>query len=236
MAGKFSAAYAGQKKAETGMGKIDSLQIGEFVVRDVPVHTVDTRSMSPIFDGLPIEGIIGTRLLMHFLATIDYTSGVLVLRRPTQANLRCFEAKSRADSARIIPFWLIDMHVMVASGTVNGREPTLLFVDSGLAGKGFTATDADLKSYGISPDWTKATESVGGGGKCRTTDIIVDRLTLGTGTNEVTACDLKGAAIENSVPVLGNALGFRIGGLVSHAFFRKSALTLDFTGMRLFVK
>jgi len=236
MAGAFSAAYAGQKKAETGTGKINSLQVGDFVVRNVPVHTLDTRAMSPVFDGLPIDGIIGTRLLMHFLATIDYAGGALVLRRRTPAKRQSFEAQSRAEGARVIPFWLVDMHMMVASGTVNGCGPTLLFVDTGLAGSGFTASEADLTSYGIHPDWTKAVESTGGGGQCRSTEITVEKLTLGTGADEVAQRGLKGAAIENSVSVLGNALGFHIGGLVSHAFFRKSALTMDFDGMRLFVK
>jgi len=236
MAGAFNAAYAGQKKAETGMGKVDSVQAGEFILRDVPVHTLDTRSMSPIFGDLPIDGVIGTRLLMHFIATIDYAGGELILRRPTPANRQIFEAQSRAEKAKVIPFWLIDMHVMVATGTVNSSHPTLLFLDTGLAGNGFTATEADLKSYGIYPDWTKAVESVGGGGKCRSTAINVDRVTLGTGADEVVSLNLTGAAIENSAPVLGNVLGFHLGGLVSHSFFRKSALTLDFTGMELHVE
>jgi hypothetical protein len=160
---------------------------------------------------------------------------MLVLRRPTSANRQSFEAKLRAEGARVIPFWLIDMHMMVASGTVNGCGPTLLFVDTGLAGSGFTAAEADLAAYGIHPNWTKAVESIGGGGKCRSTDIMVERLTLGTGADEVVERNLKGAAIENSVSVLGNTLGFHIGGLVSHAFFRRSALTMDFNGMRLFL-
>jgi hypothetical protein len=191
--------------------------------------------MSPIFDGLPIEGIIGTRLLMHFLATIDYEGGALVLRRPTGANLRGFEARAREDNARVIPFWLIDMHVILARGTVNCREPTLLFVDTGLAGSGFTAAEADLKAYGIVPDWTKTVESVGGGGTCRSTEIVVDRLTLGSGAFEIVERDVRGAAIERSVPYLRNQLGFRVGGLISHSFFRNSTLTVDFSGMRLFV-
>jgi hypothetical protein len=65
---------------------------------------------------------------------------------------------------------------------------------------------------------------------------VVDRLTLGTGVDEVIACNLDGVAMENSVPMLGDELGFHLGGLVSHSFFRRSALTMDFRGMRLYVK
>ena len=37
-------------------------------------------------------------------------------------------------------------------------------------------------------------------------------------------------------PSLEYAMGFRIGGIISHQFFRPYALTFDFTGMRLFLK
>jgi hypothetical protein len=35
-------------------------------------------------------------------------------------------------------------------------------------------------------------------------------------------------------PQLENAFGLRIGGLISHEFFRPYALTIDFSGMRDF--
>lgn len=35
---------------------------------------------------------------------------------------------------------------------------------------------------------------------------------------------------------LENVLGFSIGGIISHGFFRHYALTFDFVGMRLFLK
>jgi hypothetical protein len=35
---------------------------------------------------------------------------------------------------------------------------------------------------------------------------------------------------------LEDALGFHIGGLISHGFFRRYSLTIDFTGMRYFLQ
>lgn len=236
MAGAFSGTYAGQKEAETGLGKIDSIKIGEFVVRNVPIHTLDTGPISPLFSGLEIRGIIGTRLLMHFLSIIDYADTALILRRATPTNLQSLEAQVAADGAKVIPFWLIEMHYIVAWGTVNSLDPMLFFVDTGLAGAGFTAPEPVLQEAGITVDWTKAQESVGGGGTTREVDIVINRLTLGTGVNEVIGNNIQGRAIENSVPILGDQLGFHIGGLISHQFFRNYALTLDFTGMRLIVQ
>lgn len=232
--GALAGAYAGQKKGETGLGKIDTLQLGEFTVREVPIHILDLSSLAD-FNGHQIKGVIGTRLLMHFLATIDYANGALILRRATPENLQALETQA-APGVKVIPFWLVDTHYILAEGTFNDQPPALFFVDTGLAGKGFTASEADLQKAGIAVDWSKAQSGPGGGGAVRTVDITLDRLTLGTGTNRISAAQVPGTVIEGGVPILGDQLGFHVGGLISHQFFRPYALTLDFTGMRLFVQ
>jgi predicted aspartyl protease len=236
MAGEFSGTYAGQKKAATGLGKIDSIRIGGFCVRNVPIHTLEIDSISSLFNGLQIRGIIGTRLLMHFLSTIDYLSAALILQRPTPEFIQNLETQISDKKIRAIPFWLIETHCMVAWGSVNDGKPTLFFVDTGLAGAGFTAPESVLTEAGITVDWTRARDGVGGGGKTKGVDITINRLTLGTGPKEIVENNVPGVAIEKSTPVLGDQFGFYIGGLISHQFFRNHALTLDFTGMRLIVR
>ena len=66
-------------------------------------------------------------------------------------------------------------------------------------------------------------------------DIVLDQLTLGTGPNEVLQRNMPGVALEKSLPILGDRLGFRIGGLISHQFFRNYVLPFDCKGMRLFL-
>jgi hypothetical protein len=112
----------------------------------------------------------------------------------------------------------------------------LFFVDTGLAGAGFTAPEPLLQEAGISLDWTKAQEGIGGGGVYKSVDIVIDRLTLGTGGNEVVKSAIKGKAHEHPPSVLGDSLGFHLGGLISHQFFRHHALTLDFSRMRLVMR
>jgi hypothetical protein len=233
IAGSLTGTYGGGKTAETGLGKIQSMNIGDFTVRNVPVHTLETTSFSSIFDGLEIKGVVGTRFLMHFLSTVDYPNGVLVLRRLTPENRLNLEQQIAESGAETIPFWLIDMHYIVAWGSVNDLEPTLFFVDTGLAGKGFTAPEPVLQAAGIAVDWSQAREDIGGGGLYRCTDILVERLTLGEGPDEIVEENVPGDAMENPSSILGDKLGFHIGGLVSHQFFRDYALTFDFTGMRL---
>jgi predicted aspartyl protease len=222
------AGEGGGTSGTMGVGKVDSLKIGDLLVQNVPVCLLDTQPFAAVFNDLPVKGIIGTRFLMHFLTTIDYPNARLILR-PKNAPVDVQRAK-------VIPFWLAQTHYMVAWGTVNGSEPMLFFVDTGLAGMGFTAPEATLRDAGIAVDWSKAEKSVGAFGDSESADIVVDRLTLGSGENQVTAHNLPGVAMKKPVEILGDRLGFRIGGLVSHQFFRDYALTLDFVGMNLVLK
>jgi predicted aspartyl protease len=235
LSGTMTGESAGPK-GTIGLGKVDSMTIGEFVVENVPIHTLDTDPFAAVFGGLNVKGVIGTRLLMHFLGTIDYVNGSLILQRKTPANLQKLEAQVDAGKVKAIPFWLIQTHYMVTWGTVNGKGPMLFFVDTGLAGNGFTAPESTLQEAGITVDWTKAREGIGGFGKAKEVDIVLDQLTLGTGSNEVVGHNVPGVALEQSPSILGDRLGFRIGGLISHQFFRNCALTFDFVGMRLILQ
>jgi hypothetical protein len=235
IAGSLVGTYAGGKEADTGLGRIESLQLGGVAVHNLPVHTLDLAPMAEVFGGTQIHGIIGTRFLMHFLSTIDYAGEALILERITPQSLGALEHGLADSEAKIIPFWLIDLHVIVARGSVNGLSPSLMFIDTGLAGKGFTASEDVLQKAGIAVDWSQGRQEIGGGGRALFADILVDRLALGEGPNQIVATDLPGSAIENSTNILRGSLGFHIGGLVSHAFFRPYAVTFDFTGMRLIV-
>jgi hypothetical protein len=150
--------------------------------------------------------------------------------------LQSLESQITAQELKVIPFWLIETHYMVAWGTINNLEPMLFFVDTGLAGAGFTAPEPLLQEAEISVDWTKAEESVGGGGVFKEVDIVIDRLTLGSDENEIVEYHVPGKAAETPPSILGDTLGFKIDGLISHQFFREHALTMDFTGMRLILR
>ncbi len=232
IAGTLTGEFAGAKKATLGLGRVDSIQLGEILIRDVPVHTLNMAGISAEF-GMDIRGTIGTRLLAHFLSTIDYSNGVLVLRRTTSANRQWLDEVVQTRTAKVIPFWLIETHLIVAWGTVNDQRPMLFVVDTGLMSKGFTASESTLKAAGVAVDWTKTHEGTGGGGKVKGVDIVLDKLTLGSETNEVVERNVPGVVMEKDPPSVGRRFGFPIDGLISHRFFRNCALTFDFSNMRM---
>ena len=223
LTGTMKAEYAGRRRARTGLGRVESVEAGALRVEAVPVHTLDLQPLRDFF-GLEIEGIVGTRLLMHFLTTIDYGGRALTLRRALPPP--------PPDGA--IPFWLAETHLILTRGRLNGLPPTLFWVDTGLAASGFLAGEATLRAAGVTVDWSRAREGPGGGGLAKETDVMIDRLTLGEGDAAVTRRHVPGTVLAKAPSILGERLGFEVGGLISHAFFKEGgALTLDFVGMRL---
>ena len=209
------------EELQLGHGRVERLELSDFVVRNVPVHILDIRQFSEtVFGGLRVDGVIGTVFLYHFLATLDYPRGELILRPHTE--------EARPQGAIVVPFWMAGDHFIVAWGTVSKSRPMLFLVDTGLAGKAFMAPESTLKEVGIVPDESKATEGVTIYGKVKEIPFAIDELTLG----EARECELEGVMGSFRVE---NKFGFPIKGLISHQFFRNYALTLDFKGMRLFL-
>ena len=83
-----------------------------------------------------------------------------------------------------MPFWLIESHFIVAWGSVNNLEPELFLVDTGLAGKGFTASETVLRKAGIAFNWNMAKEGPVGGGSARVVGIVLRRVALGAAGEE----------------------------------------------------
>jgi len=63
-----------------------------------------------------IDGAIGTTLFYHFLTTMDYPRGELVLRRKTVKSLEEFKATSSGKRVAV-PVWMASDHFMVDWGS-----------------------------------------------------------------------------------------------------------------------
>ncbi len=223
--------FGGGKVAGFQHGRVDSLMLDDLVVKNVPVTVMDVRRFSgPAFGGMRVDGVIGTFFLYHFLATLDYPAGELILRPKSEQDLQRLEQEAREHNYAVVPFWMAD-HYMVARGTINGSEPLLFFVDTGLAGAGFTCPQSTLQEAGLKLQENLAGEGLGGGGKMTSIPFDVGELTLGDAREH----NIQGV-YGPFPPQLEKAFGFRIGGLISHTFFRPYAFTLDFTSMRYFLE
>ena len=227
--GEVQGTFSGGQHAEVQQSRIESLTVGDWTINNLPVVTLALRQLSEGLGVKRIDGCIGTNLLYHFLATLDFPHGELVLRRKTAKSLEQFAAASSGKRIAV-PFWIASDHFMVGWGRVEALPPALLFVDTGLAGAGVKLAEPVIKEAGIKLEEGKAFEGAGGGGKLRIVPYTVHRLSFG---------DLQ----EDNVAGLydgpfpwENMFGFHLAGMVGHDFFRPYAVTFDFQTMQIFLE
>ncbi len=79
--GAVQGTFSGGQHAEVQQGRIEFLTVGDWTVRNLPVVMLPLRQLSESLGANRIDGIIGTTLFYHFLATLDCPRGLLVLRR-----------------------------------------------------------------------------------------------------------------------------------------------------------
>ena len=229
--GKRMATYAGGKQAAIYDGTVDQVEIGGFKIKNVPVNISDSPKMAAAMLGVPIRGVIGTVFLYHFIFTFDYPNGKLILQRKTEENMKKMKSQIQSKDNIVVPFWMAGDHFIVARGTVNKSGSILFFVDTGMAGGGFTGSDRTVKEANIQlPE--ESLEGVGGGGKVMIKPAVVDELSLGD-AKEKNVMGLFGAFNNTGLEYM---FGFRIGGIISHGFFRPYRLTFDFTTMNLILE
>jgi predicted aspartyl protease len=221
--GEDTGTFAAGRREATGHSRVDSLQLGTLVVRNVPVVIFPLRRYNAVANGRRVDGIIGTVLLSRFLTTIDYPAHQLTLRPATHGAL----PPEVTQGASGVPFWLASDHYIVALGKVNDAPPHLLLVDTGLSGLGFTAPLGALREAGVSlPDSIALPD-----GGVRSTPVTIGTLTFG----DIVRHDIRGIA-GPFPPTVEYEQGFRIAGLISHTFFKPYAVTFDFEAMRIYLK
>jgi len=226
--GAVQGTFSGGQHQEVKLGRIESLTVGDWTVKNLPVAMLPLRQLSEGLGVKQINGIIGTTLFYHFLTTMDYPRGELVLRRKTAKNLEDFKKSPGKKVA--VPIWMASDHFMVGWGRVETLPPTLLFVDTGLVGAGVKLAESVIKEAGIKLEQNKASEGAGGGGSLKIVPYTVHQLSFG---------DIKeqnvGGLYDGPFP-WENMFGFHLAGMVGHDFFKPYAVTFDFQNMEIFLQ
>ena len=108
--GAVQGTFSGGQHTEVQLGRIESLTLGDVTLKNVPTAMLPLRQLSEGLGVKQINGIIGTTLFYHFLATMDYPHGELVLRRKDARSLEEFK-KSPAKRV-VVPIWMASDHFM----------------------------------------------------------------------------------------------------------------------------
>ena len=225
--GSVEGTFSGGQTTTVQQGRIDQLTLGDWNVRNLPVAILPLRQLSDGLGAKQIDGILGTTLFYHFLTTLDYPRAELVLRRKDSESRKQFMAT--AGAAITVPFWLASDHFMVAWGRIETLPPSLLFVDTGLAGAGVKLAESVIKAAGIVLEKDKATEGAGGGGTLKTIPYVVSKLAFGNAKQQNVLGLYDGPFPWETM------FGFHLAGMVGHDFFKRYAVTLDFESMQIFL-
>ncbi len=227
--GAMQGTFSGGQHAEVRLGRIESLTLGDLTIKNVPTAMLPLRQLSEGFGVKQIDGIIGTTLFYHFLTTMDYPHGELVLRRKDVKNLEEFKAQSSGKRV-VVPIWMAGDHFMVGWGRIEALPPSLLFVDTGLMGAGVKLAKSVIKKAGIILDESRASEGAGGGGILTVVPYTVAQVSFGDITEE----NVPGV-YDGPFP-WENSFGFHLAGMVGHDFFKPYAVTFDFQNMQIFLQ
>ena len=103
--GAVQGTFSGGQHTEVQLGRIESLTLGDWTVKNVPTAMLPLRQLSEGFGVKQIDGIIGTTLFYHFLTTMDYPHGELVLRRKDAKSLEEFKQNRQARESQFPSGW-----------------------------------------------------------------------------------------------------------------------------------
>lgn len=215
--------FAGGRRANVSRTIVPSLRIGSVEVSNVPAGVLETRGLMQRA-GVQVDGIIGTGFLMHFLSTIDYCRGELVLA-PRSESAR-FQKQAQSTGSNIVRMWFVGDHFMFSRGRLNQGTDGLFLIDTGLAGGGITASKEALDDAGVAVDMNDVHTGIGGGGPVQVVPFRANA-TLG----KLTRADIPGVYSPGGGPTA--MFPFKVKGIMSHQFFRQSRLTFDFDAMQL---
>jgi predicted aspartyl protease len=214
--------FAGGVRAPVQHVLVPQVEIGGIRIANVPAGVRPGPGLA--FPGHKIDGIVGTGVLMHFLTTLDYCQGRLVLR-PRGASA-AFERNAAESGANIVPMWFVGDHFIFARGRLKGGPEGAFLIDTGLAGGGIMAPKATLDEAGVTIDPSLAGTGVGGGGA-----VTVIPFHAGATLGALSVDDVRGLYSPGGDPTA--IFPFKSKGILSHGFFRHSRLTFDFDAMKL---
>lgn len=205
-------------KTDLYQGIAESFILGEAILENVPVVALASLKGQKYV-------IFGTNILSQFFSTLDYPNKRLILSPTDDVEFQEEHLAMLSPDQVEIPFYLAQTHKMFARGAVGEHENLNFFIDSGLVyirsdEKGalrqaaFTAHPSMYEQWGydsedIKRKWFKSRHS----------------LSLGPLKQE-------GHYFTTSESDFGPYEGVKIHGLLSHAFLKKYAWTIDFSKRR----
>lgn len=207
----------GVVEVDTYSGVAEKFDLGPIEIKNVPIVAL------PSLTGRQDFVIFGTNLLQEFLPTLDYPNKIMILRPKDRIDQSSADLDDYTRDAVTVPFRILGDHYMIAKGGIGDRGNLNFFIDSGLVSMhpdgdrgvrqaAFVAARNDLETWCIDLSNTLASGAV----------QLSQDLSLGPLTQSnhiILAPDRR---------ILSSMDEEEIHGLLSHAFLKQYAWTIDF--------
>jgi hypothetical protein len=215
---------AGGQQVTSNFGVLESLQIGEIVVRNLPVLWGSAHGPKPPSGPMPV-GTVGTVLFYHFLTTLDYQGRGFVLRRKSQAGSQEFQVAAKGKGYSPLPLWLAGGHFPCTLGSLNNFGPRVVSADTGGPGIGIVCPEQVAQEAGIPVGDRHLIPYQG----TMAPSISPAKISLGSAVGRHVP-----GAVSPILPGSGQN-GFQIIANFTHEFFKPFAVTFDYVRMNLYV-
>src|ERR1700720_721552 len=257
--GPVEGTFSGGQHAQVENGRVDSITLGSWTLKNIPVGVLPLRSMSSTLGAKQIDGCIGTNVLYQFLSTINYRSGELILRKKTAANLKRFDTAGGPPS---LPGASRRSGGHTKSQTGNSRgtnSANRAGVTNGIVVPMWMAGDHFMVAWGrvnTQPISLFFVDSGLAGASVKLAESAIQQAEIHLDESKATegqggggmlkiipytvAQFTVGEITEQNVPGLydgpfpwENELGFHLAGMFGSDFLKHYAVTFDFTNMRI---
>ncbi|MFF5260030.1 aspartyl protease family protein [Actinomadura viridis] len=205
-------------------GVLDFFKMGGIELRNIPVVWTETDTPEEARDG-----VIGTWVFYHFLTTFDYAGRSLILRRRTPETARKVRAAAVRAGAVPLPLWLAREQMLHSTGSIAGSGPQVLGLSIG--GSSETAAimpEETVKQLRIRTDYDRPLETFGHSHPQVVHPCYPKEIRLGDAAAEGIY-----SGMNAKMPVA--PYGFDVPATLFHPFYKPYNITLDFTGMNVYI-
>jgi tetratricopeptide (TPR) repeat protein len=208
-------------------GVLDSFKLGGIELRNIPVEWSETNATND--PGGSNDGLIGTWVFYHLLATFDYAGRSLILRRRTPETAGKARAGAERAGAKPLPLWLAREHQLHSRGSFAGSGPQVVGVPIGGVGESAAGMSGETaKRLRIRTDYDRPIETFAHSHPVVAYPCYPKEIRLGDAAAKEVYCE----ATPNQ-PLAPN--GFDVLGHFAHCFYKPYNITLDFTDMNLYI-
>ncbi|WP_219470107.1 tetratricopeptide repeat protein [Nonomuraea rhizosphaerae] len=226
-----------KQEIDTGVwvnyGVLESFKLGGIELRNVPVSwSVDDADTGN-------DGLIGTWLFYHLLTTFDYAGRSLILRRPTLEATGRIRADAERAGVKPLPLWLGRDHNLASTGSITGSTagsgPRLMGVNfGGMSGESVAGMHGEVaKRLRVRTDYDRPLETGAHSHPTVAYPCYPKEIRLGDAVAKEAYCIADANNPSNTPYPYGD--GVDETGYFGHCFFKPYNITLDFTGMSLYI-